>query len=133
MAASLLLLAAIAPGFLAEAEDSQSAPIAEALKYEGLRIVQISFEPADQPLSRDELLRRLPFRTGGVFHERSLQEAIQNLYATGRFADLAVDATHIGNGVALRIITQTAYFVGRVVVLGVKPPPNIPASPDQAR
>lgn len=105
-------------------QDSSPALLTEALKYEGRRIVHIDFEPAAQPLSRAELLERLPFHAGDDFHEHDLRVAIQNLYSTGRFADLAVDATDAPDGVALRFVTRSAYFVGRVVVLGVKSPPN---------
>ena len=60
-----------------------------------------------------------------MFHERDLQVAIQRLYSTGRFSDLAVDAMAPGPGtVTLRFVTRRAYFVGRVVVDGVKEPPN---------
>lgn len=119
---TLLVLIAIGTGSVARAR--QTASIEQALKYEGRRIVEISFEPGDQPLSRAELLRRLPFDVGAIFHEQMLRAAIQDLYATGRFADLAVDGTLIGDGMALRFITQPAYFVGRVAVLGVKAPPS---------
>lgn len=98
--------------------------IEDALRFEGRTIVQISFEPADQPLASSELFKRLPFRVGGVFHEALLRDAIQKLYASGRFSDLAVDATEAPHGVALRFLTKPAYFVGRVVVLGVPAPPN---------
>jgi len=108
----------------ASAQESPASFLRDALKYEGQRIVEIDFEPADQPLSRNELLTALPFHVGDAFHERELREAIQRLYATGRFADLAVDATEAPNGVALRFVTEAAWFVGRVVVLGVKAPPN---------
>ncbi|HMJ62714.1 MAG TPA: BamA/TamA family outer membrane protein, partial [Bryobacteraceae bacterium] len=70
------------------------------------------------------LQTRLPFRTGSPFHERELRDAIQNLFATGRFADLAVDAERTAGGVALRFITQNAYFVGHVEIPGVPQPPN---------
>ncbi len=104
---------------------AQNAPlIQEALRYEGQRIVDIQFEPADQPLSQSELNHKLPFHDGSVFHERDLRLAIQHLFASGRFADLAVDATEAGGGVALRFITKRAYFVGRVVIRGVNAPPN---------
>jgi outer membrane protein insertion porin family len=62
-----------------------------------------------------------------------LRQAIQNLYATGRYADIAVDAQRVHltgaaqrgtEGVALRFITQRAYFVGSVNIVGVKQPPN---------
>ncbi len=96
----------------------------EALKYEGRRITSIQFEPVDQPLSSDQLERLLPFHIGSTFHERDLHVAIQRLFGTGRFSDMAVDATDLNNGVALRFITKRAYFVGRVVIRGVKAPPN---------
>ncbi len=94
------------------------------MKYEGEPIESVQFEPADQPLTGPELDRALPFKIGSVFHARELQVAIQNLFATGRFSDIAVDATESGRGVALRFLTKRAYFVGRVVISRVKEPPN---------
>lgn len=95
-----------------------------ARQYEDQPIVEIQFEPADQPLKNDELAQRLPFKVGSRLHERELRQAIQNLFATGRFADLAIDASEAPGGVALRFLTRRAYFVGRVVVRGVSAPPN---------
>ena len=94
------------------------------MKYEGQTIVSVLFEPADQPLSRKELTEKLPFKAGSLFRVQELREAIQNLFATGRYSDLAVDAMESDQGVSLKFITKRAYFVGRVVVLGVKQPPN---------
>jgi outer membrane protein insertion porin family len=118
------IAAMLAASVLAQAQDTGSTMLVEARKYEGRRIAAVDFEPADQPLSRDEMLKALPVRIGDAFHEQALRQAIQDLYATGRFADLAVDASEAGEGVALRFLTERAYFVGRVVVLGVKAPPN---------
>ncbi|HEY6991074.1 MAG TPA: hypothetical protein VH369_21940, partial [Bryobacteraceae bacterium] len=101
-----------------------TSPIQEALQYEGLPIVSIGFEPANQPLTEAQLQARLPFRTGSTFHEQDLRNAIQNLFATGRFTDLAVDAEKTPSGVALRFLTQNAYFVGHVEISGVPQPPN---------
>lgn len=106
------------------AQDAGPPLIKEALKYEGDIIAHIEFDPPDQPLSREELLKRLPFRTGSIFHEAELRQAIQNLFATGRFSDLAVDADKTSDGLVLRFLTKPAYFVGRVLVTGVKAPPN---------
>ena len=53
-----------------------------------------------------------------------MRQAIQNLFASGRFSDVVVDARDADGGVALTFITQRAYFVGRVFVFGVKAPPN---------
>jgi outer membrane protein insertion porin family len=106
------------------AQSHDSALLEAAMKYEGQRIASIQFEPTDQPLTSAELASTLPFHSGTVFHERDLRQAIQNLFATGRFSDLAVDAAESGHEVALRFLTKRAYFVGRVVIAGVKEPPN---------
>jgi outer membrane protein insertion porin family len=119
----LLLSAALALG-QAAAPEKDASLLKEALQYEGLPVTAISFEPSDQPLPDDELRRRLPFTQGAPFHEHDLRQAIQNLYATGRYSDLAVDAQRVTSGVALRFITQRAYFVGSVDITGVKQPPN---------
>jgi len=94
------------------------------LKYEGRTVVNLEFEPEDQPLTKQDLQKRVPFHSGSIFHERDLRTALRNLYSSGRYADLAVDARDEGTGMALRFVTQRAYFVGRIEVLGIKQPPN---------
>lgn len=93
-------------------------------QYAGRTIASIQFEPADQPLTEQELKKRIPFAKGSPLTEVSLREAIQNLFASGRYADLAVDVSESGAGVALRFVTRRAYFVGHVTISGVKEPPN---------
>lgn len=109
-----------------QATQSTTATLFEiAAKYEGRRIVApVQFEPADQPLTRSELEAAVHFGIGSTFTASEVRHAIQNLYATGRFSDIAVDVRPEGAGVAIRFITARAYFVGRVVIAGVKPPPN---------
>ncbi len=120
-----MLLAVLATFNVASpAADNQSSPWQATREYEGQSIMEIQFQPPDQPLTTDELNRRLPFKPGSTFRERDLQRAIQNLFSTGRFSDLAVDASEVRGGVALRFITKRAYFVGRIVVRGVSAPPN---------
>ena len=112
-------------GLALPAAQNDAAPlIKEAIRYQGQRITDIEFQPADQPLTNQQLIKRLPFRPGSIFEERDLRRAIQNLFATGRFSDLAVDASEAYGGVSLKFITKRAYFVGRVLVTGVKQPPN---------
>jgi outer membrane protein insertion porin family len=118
-----VLLLIFFPARLA-AQSSPAPLMKEALRYEGLKITRIQFEPSNQPLTTAELLNKLPFRTGAVFHSSELREAIQNLFSTGRFADLAVDAQSETGGVALRILTKPAYFIGHVAIYGIKVPPN---------
>ena len=82
------------------------------MKYEGQHVAAVQFEPPEQPLTDAELARALLLKTGSIFHERDLRQAIQNLFATGRFSDLAVDARETGDGVAIKFITKRAYFSG---------------------
>jgi outer membrane protein assembly complex protein YaeT len=105
-------------------QQASSTLLQEALKYEGRTIEKLEFEPEDQPLTKEELQKRVPFHAGSIFHERELRTALQSLYASGRYADLAVDASDEGTGIALRFVTERAYFVGRIEIVGAKQPPN---------
>jgi outer membrane protein insertion porin family len=92
--------------------------------YEGRRISLIQFDPPGQPLPPAELNSLLPFKVGDALRMADVSAAIQRLYATGRYADVAVDASPAGDGVALRFITQPNYFIGGVTVEGAPDPPN---------
>jgi outer membrane protein insertion porin family len=92
--------------------------------YEGKRISEVLFEPATQPVGREQLGISLRIRPGDVFDARELSAAIERLYLTGRFEDIAVDASSGPDGVVLTFKTIPKYFVGRVTVSGVPEPPN---------
>jgi outer membrane protein assembly complex protein YaeT len=118
------LLAGLAPAFVpAFGQDSSAAP------WEGRPISRIEFDPPQQPLTPEELNRLLPLKTGGALHMEDVRDAIQKLYATGRFSDVAIDASQSdanqnGTGVALRISTELQYFISGVNVAGESDPPN---------
>ncbi len=118
----LLLSTSIAT--LATAQERATTGSEAIHEYEGRIIDSIQFEPADQPLTREELERKLPFRPGSLLTANGVRQAIQNLFASGRYSDLAVDAAPTGTDVKLLFLTKPAYFVGRIVVSGVKQPPN---------
>jgi len=120
-AAFLLLSLA---GLTARGQDTQPPANQEALRYEGRIIDAIQFEPAAQPLTFEELKSKLPIRPGSIFYESAVRQAIQLLFATGRYSDIAVDAADAGQNVILRFLTKPAYFVGRIEITGVKQPPN---------
>ena len=89
---------------------------------EGRLVSSIAFEPAVQPLPRDELERTVPIRRGDPYRTAIIREAIQKLYSTGRYADIAVDAQPEGQGVAIRFLTTFTFFVGRVAAEGCARP-----------
>src|SRR5580704_1172008 len=92
--------------------------------YEGKPIAEIQFDPEKQPLTTDQLLAMLPIHAGQPLRAVELQAAIQRLYDTGEYADIAADATLGPRGVILKFVTKPAHFVGNVRVTGVPEPPN---------
>ena len=111
---AVLLLTGLAPA---------SAQVA-AVSLEGRTILRIEYEPARQPLPRDELDRILPLKPGQPLRRSAIPDAIQKLFSTGRFADIAMEAEPDGDGVRLRIATEIAHFIGQVSVRGEREPPN---------
>ena len=93
--------------------------------FEGKIIARIVFDPAAQPLPIDELERRvLPLKAGFPLQIKDVRTAIQELYNTGRYSDVSVDAEPEDAGVSLKITTELSYFVGRVTIVGAAEPPN---------
>lgn len=92
--------------------------------YEGRTVAAVAFDPAKQPLTYEQLLAMLPVKPGQPLHAEDVRSAIQRLYATGEYADIAVDATLQNGNVHLRFITSPALFIGAVSAEGVPEPPN---------
>ena len=123
----LLLLSLLYAVVIAPAQELASPPQAEtapAMDFEGRAIGRIEFDPPEQPLPRAELERLLPFQAGSTLHPGDIRAAIQSLYDTGRFADIAIDGRIENGAVTLRIETQLTYFVSGVTFQGVPEPPN---------
>lgn len=122
---SLLIGVAIAPP--AQAQDSLKA---SAAAYEGRVVGRIDFDPPDQPLPRAQLDKLLPMHAGAPLKLADVHTAIQNLYNTGRYANISISAFdeggHPDNGpvLVLNISTELSYFVGRITLKGVQEPPN---------
>ena len=92
--------------------------------YEGKPIAGIQFDPEKQPLTFNQLLAMLPLRIGLPLHMSDVRDAIQRLYQTGEYADIAVDATPSDRGVNLKFLTKPNFFIGHIGVGGVPEPPT---------
>ena len=100
-------------------------PATEPENLEGRTISRVDFDPADQPLPASELAHLLPFAQGSKLKTSEIREAIQKLYATGRYSDISISGEPEGTGaVAIRIVTQFVFFVSSVAVEGVAEPPT---------
>ena len=82
--------------------------------FDGQRIVNVVFDPPGQPLDARELDEIMPVKRDQVYTAANIRGAIERLYATGRYADIQVDAGPVTGGVLLRFITKNSWFVGKV-------------------
>jgi outer membrane protein insertion porin family len=98
--------------------------LAQLREFENKRITDIQFLPV-QPLDPADLARALPFQKGDPLRADDVASAIDNLFASGRFEDIAVEAEPSGDGVLVRFHTQLTSFFGGLKVEGQIPhPPN---------
>ena len=94
-------------------------------KFEGLNVVNIQFDPMDQPLEASELFAILPLKRGQPLRGADVRASIQRLFATGRYADIQVDAEAFAGGVIIRFLTKNSWFIGNVKITGkISNPPN---------
>jgi outer membrane protein insertion porin family len=86
--------------------------------YQGLTVQSIDFP--DRPESDRRHLRQLiPQKSGGPLDRDRIRESIQALHATGRFADVRVEAERTASGqVSVAFVTSPNYFIGGVNVEG---------------
>jgi outer membrane protein insertion porin family len=91
---------------------------------EGRTIVNIVPVPEEQPLLQAEFDRRLGLRIGTPLSLADVRQAINALYLTGRYHDIAVEAEPSGEGVELRIVTEFNYFVSAINIHGEAEPPS---------
>jgi outer membrane protein assembly complex protein YaeT len=97
---------------------------AQSSEVIGRRITAIEYLPG-QLLHPADLTRVQPLKTGSVLRAEDVGNAIDGLFATGRFEDITAEAEPSGDGVILRFVTTPARFVGGVSVEGkIKQPPN---------
>jgi outer membrane protein insertion porin family len=90
--------------------------------FEGRRIESVVFSPAAL-LDPADLAKAQPIRTGTPLRSSEVAAAIDSLFATGRFADISVEAESSGAAVVLRFVVTPQRFVGGVQIEGKAPAP----------
>jgi outer membrane protein insertion porin family len=118
-ACAILMLGVITPFAL----------LAQAQKYEGRQVVTIQFDPKEQPLDPSELHDILPLQKDQPLRASDVRASIERLYATGRYADIQVDAEPYNeggkDGVIIRFLTKNSWFIGAVTAAGrISSPPR---------
>ncbi len=93
-------------------------------RFEGRTIVDIQYTAPDV-LHPKDLKRAQVLRTGEPLRADDVARSIDGLFATGRYADISVEAEDAPDGVRIRFVTQQKWFVGGVDVEGkIASPPN---------
>jgi len=91
--------------------------LGQVSQFEGRRIVDVQFtEP--QPLHPADLAQAQPLKPGELLRAQDVSHAIDGLFATGLFEDIAVEVEPAGDGVGVRFLTKNATFAGGVSVEG---------------
>ncbi len=67
-----------------------------------------------QPLDPADLARAQPMKPGEPLRATDVSHAIDGLFATGRFEDIAVEVEPASDGVRVRFVTKNATFIGGV-------------------
>ncbi len=101
-----------------------SSAAAQNSQFEGRRIVDIQFAPA-QVLDPADLDKALKVHKGEEFHAQDIAASIDGLFATGRFEDIVAEGETSLGGVVVRFVTKNTAFLGSVAVGGkVAVPPS---------
>ena len=131
--AMLLLLVLLGADWSSQAQASpsvgQQAPEAGSqfgsiTAYVGLAIDRLEL-PGVPPDEAAVLLAATPLKVGEPLTREKLHDAIQALFATGRFADIQAEADRTDTaGVRLRFLTTANFFVGMIAMEGVSQNPS---------
>ncbi|HZT36554.1 MAG TPA: outer membrane protein assembly factor BamA [Bryobacteraceae bacterium] len=93
--------------------------------FAGRRVVEVQYSPAQQPLDPVDLARAQAVKTGDPLDLDAVGRAIDQLYATGRYEDIQVEAEPAEGGIIVRFVTVERWFVGHVGAQGkISAPPN---------
>jgi len=119
IALALLVLLFAAPVRSQQASAEPSPPVFNKVSdYEGLTISQIDIRGTSSG-SRAKLLESLPLKAGDVLDKAKLQQSIQTLYASGRFADIQAEAERTPDRHLNLVFSVTRnYFIGDINVEG---------------
>src|SRR5882672_3918087 len=90
---------------------------AQTDEFTGRAIRSVEYSPAGVIFPAD-LERIQVLKTGEILRAEDVADAIDRLFATGLFEDIAVEAQPSGDGVAIRFITEPARFISGVTVTG---------------
>lgn len=99
---------------------------AQANRFEGQPVAEVMYDPPQQPLDSTDLAAAQRVKKGEPLRAGDVAATIDDLFATGRYEDIRVEAESApAGGVIVRIVTTPRWFIGHVGSTGkISPPPN---------
>ena len=104
-------------------ETERPSAVGTIATYLGVPVTEIELPgvPNDEAA---HLLATTPLKLGEPLTRSALHDAMQALFATGRFADIQAEAERSTAGVLLRFVTVPNYFIGQITADGVSSSPS---------
>lgn len=99
-----------------------AAPGADALN--GRRVVEVRFQAKGGGEISAPSAERVTVKVNEPYAAAAVRQTIENIYATGRYHQVEVDAVDRDGGVALTFVLELNFFVGKVRVDPVEAPPT---------
>ena len=130
--AALVMVAAFMTGVdlrpalaLPQAEEAEATPATSPLMaLEGWRVRDIEFRGV-QSADSDQLRSILPLKVGDLLDRGKVRDSVRVLYATGRFADVQVEAERAqAHDVNLVFVASPNFFISQVLVDGAPARPS---------
>jgi outer membrane protein insertion porin family len=103
------------------ANEAKSLSVAQAslVGWKGLKVLKVEFQGVTFG-AKDPLPGQLPQQAGQPLDPAKVQASIRRLFASGRYRDIQVSGERDGSSVTLIYVGIPRYFVGRVLIDGVK-------------
>ena len=115
---------AILPGSASQETSQQPIATGALDKYDGMKVASVRLE-SGAGLPEERVQELIPQKAGEPLDRTKIRQSIENLYRTGRFADVEVRAERTPAGeVALVFVAAENYFVGIVSVDKALNPPS---------
>ncbi len=110
----------------APAQDASTlGPLHAVSSYQGLKVSSVEFQGVPQTSLSLQRLRELAVKPGEPLDRSKLGRSVRAMYATGRFADIEVEARRTPQGeVSLVYIARPNYFFGRITAEGAPKRPT---------
>ena len=124
---TVLALAAVCLAASRNSGQNQASPAATegTSRFEGQRVEEIRFPNVALASDVEQLRVLIPLKPGAPLDRQLIRQTMQDLYATGRFADIRVEAeATVDSQVLVSIFTTSNYFVSEVRAEGAPSRPT---------